>query len=120
MAVTRNVSPDAVGDLLDAPPRAMLAFDDHGHIGLLPVRFRRDRERYFVGLGVATNALDLAAGASVSVLIDDGWYFYELRAVKLRCRLGVTPPDARDSDVCWRELIVERIVAWDYASMREE
>jgi hypothetical protein len=46
------------------------------------------------------------------MLIDDGEFYFELRGVRVRGTLG----DAGDGT---REVVPEKIVTWDYGSMRK-
>jgi hypothetical protein len=107
--VTRAVDLDDLRDLVEAPPRAYLAYNDAGAPAAAPVRCRRDGERWFIAL---PPLVKLDAGANVALLVDDGHYYGELRGFRIRGRLAPGAPGGE------RELLPERTVAWHYGAMR--
>lgn len=118
--VTQRVDPADLDDLLERPPRAAIAFADGARIEALPVVYRRDGGRH--RFGVARDGVP-AAGAPerVVLVVDDGRYWFELRAVTLRGRLvAAEPPAQAASDLLWLELLPEHSVAWDYGTLHEE
>lgn len=118
MAVTRHVKPEALSDFMERPPRAYLAFNDAGAIAAVAVVVRSSAGRYWIGI---TPGQPQPTGA-VTLLIDDGWYWVELRAIKIRGRVVAvqSPPAGASSDLDWLELIPDKVVAWDYGSLRED
>jgi len=120
--VTRNVAPEAADDLLERPPRASLAFTAGTTLIAMPVAFRRCDGRYWIGLLPDGSDPAPQPGAIVTLLIDTGWYWFELRAIKLRGRLesAPQPPAGGPVELNWLELIPDKIVAWDYDTLREE
>jgi hypothetical protein len=119
--VTQRVDPSDLDDLLGRPPRAAIAFADGARVETVPVAYRRHGGRHWIGVGPE----DLpAAGAPerAVLLVDDGRYWFELRAVTLRGRLVAAPqpPPASASDLVWLELVPEHVVAWDYGTLHEE
>jgi hypothetical protein len=119
--VTQRVDPAELDDLLERPRRAALAFSDGAAIEAIPVAYRRRGGRHWVG--VAREALPPSGGPERAVLlIDDGRYWFELRAVTLRGRLVAAsrPPGETSVDLAWFEVVPEHAVAWDYARLREE
>jgi hypothetical protein len=119
--VTQRVAPAALDDLLERPPRAGIAFTAGGRIEVLPVAYRREAGRHRIGV---ERGLLPATGAPehAVLLVDDGRYWFELRAVTLRGRLlaAADPSGGGASDLVWLELVPERSVAWDYGRLREE
>ena len=60
------------------------------------------------------------SAGTVVLLVDDGVQFFDLRAVYIR---GHTRPAPATTDLTpelsWWEVRPSRVVAWDYARMRE-
>ncbi|MEZ4517272.1 MAG: hypothetical protein R3C44_10685 [Chloroflexota bacterium] len=54
------------------------------------------------------------------MLVDEGIYFFDLRAIYIRGHIqpAETPAGAPAEHV-WFELIPSKTVAWDYGSLRE-
>jgi hypothetical protein len=114
--VTNRVDPASLADLVAAPARATLAWVAAGRLELAPVRHARDRGRHFVA---TPEGEPLAlAGARASLVLDDGFAWFALRAVTLRgalapCADPPAPPGA------WLEFVPERVTAWDYGRLHE-
>ncbi len=106
--ITRAVALEDLRDLIDAPPRAHLAYVAEGAPEAVRVTCRRDGERWLVALPPGTSVPD---GARVVLLIDDGEFYFELRGVRVRGTL-------RDAGHGMREVVPEKVVTWDYGSMR--
>ena len=85
--ITQRLAPSALPDLL-ARGRASVAFDDAGTAGVVPVAFRFADGRCWIDLA-ADGAQRLLASRRVTLAVDDGWYWFELRAV---CVQGVVEP----------------------------
>jgi hypothetical protein len=118
--VTQRVDPADVGDLFEHPPRAALAFDAGGGAEPVPACYRRLAGRHFVGVARGALPAGGATGRAV-LLLDDGRWWFELRAVTLRGRLAPAPPPPGASpELDWLELGPERQVAWSYATLHEE
>ncbi len=114
--VTRAVQPEDLRPLLERPPRATLAFVRDGRIQVQPVAFRYEDGRYLVGL---RRTMEVPPGR-VKLLIDDGFWYFDLRGLWVRGRLKSTGALAgADSDFAWFELTPEKVAAWHYGSMRE-
>jgi hypothetical protein len=117
--VTKRVKPEAVRDLLDRVPRATLAFNDHDAVAALPVAFRFHGGRYWVGLSRSTTAPQPAA--PVTLVIDEGWYWFDLRGIYLRGNIApAEPPPGGASTLDWFELTPVMVSAWEYATLHEE
>ncbi len=117
--VTRDVEVSAVGDLLQHPPRAIVAFVEGGAVDVLPARAlcSADTCRFGVTADVAPD-LDRR---EVVLVIDDGPYWFELRGISVR---GVAehsaPPDTGESrSLRWYTIRPRRVLAWDYGAIRE-
>jgi len=119
--VTQRVDPVELDDLLERPRRAAIAFSSGGGIEPVPVACLRHAGRLWIG--AVREALPAAGTPGRAVLlIDDGRYWFELRAVLLRVRLVAAPqsPPTASAELAWFEAIPDRMVAWDYAALREE
>jgi len=117
VAVTRDVDPSSLQDLREGPPRATVAFVDRDEAIVLPVRARYRADTY--GFGVPG---DLALeNREVVLVIDDGPYWFDLRGISVRGvarRLERAEPGETDA-LAWYAIEPRRILAWDYAAMRE-
>jgi hypothetical protein len=108
--ITRAVELEDLRDLVEAPSSAYLAYVADGAPEAVRVTSRRDGERWLVTLPPGTSISD---GARVVLLIDDGEFYFELRGIRVRGTLG----DAGDG---MREVVPEKIITWDYGSMRKK
>lgn len=117
VAVTRDVDPSSLPDLREHPPRATVAFVDRDEAIVLPVRARYRDDTYEFGVPV-----DVAfENREVVLITDDGPYWFDLRGVSVRGlarRLERAAPNAADA-LAWYAIEPRRILAWDYAAMRE-
>jgi hypothetical protein len=104
---TRDVTPADVADVVADPRRATVTFVDDGEPAIVPVRARRDGDRWRFAAAAAP-ALD---DREVVLLLDDGDWWFELRGVSVR---GVA---RRDSDG-WYTVEPRRVLAWSYGSLR--
>ncbi len=115
--ITRAATLADLHDLLDRVPHANLAFETPAGIDAIPVGFRRIDEQFWVGLPRGESAP--SAGTQAMLLIDDGWFYFELRGLRVRGVLRDTPaPPALGQALRWLDLEPEKINAWDYGSMR--
>ena len=115
--VTRDVEPSSLQDLLDHPPRATIAFVDREHVDILPVRARCHAGTY--RFGVRPEVASGLANREVVLVIDDGPYFFELRGVSVRgLPRRIDEPGETDA-LTWYVIEPRRILAWNYAAMRE-
>ncbi len=118
--ITRDVRPADLQHLLDHPPRAYLAFTDGDAVDAVPVRFRYAEGRYYVGVA-ADVGHRLRPDAPVALLLDAGWYFYELQCIRMRgmIRAAAALSDDAATMLVWFEVVPRTVVAWDYRSLRE-
>src|SRR5262249_33470835 len=103
---TRDVTPADVADVVADPRRATVTFVDDGEPAIVPVRARREGDRWH--FAAAAPALD---DREVVLPLDDGDWWFELRGVSVR---GVA---RRDSDG-WYTVEPRRVLAWSYESLR--
>ncbi|HEU5195470.1 MAG TPA: hypothetical protein VFW70_12080 [Methylomirabilota bacterium] len=113
--VTRDVEPSALEDLIERPPRATVAFVQGDQVDVVPVRARCRAETYRFGVLPAVAAS--LEGREVVLVIDDGPYFFELRGISVRGQARREP--AEPDGLTWYAIEPRRILAWDYAAMRE-
>lgn len=116
--ISRDVDPAAVRDLLDHPPRATVAFVDGG-AAVLPARAHLDGDRRL--FAVAADAAPALDRSEVVLVIDDGWYWFQLRGVSVR---GIAhrvdgPTGAEAAPLAWYTVDTRRVLAWDYGAVRE-
>lgn len=117
--ITLNVELTEARDLLERVPRACVAFvDDQGpHVEPATVVVKDDC--YVVGMPAAA-ANHPTVHQEVVLLVDDGFQFFDLRAVYVR---GVVQQpgdvDGLAGDAIWFVVQPTRAVAWDYARIRE-
>ncbi len=115
--ITRAVTPEDLPDLLARPPRANVAFVREGVVQASPAAFLFRDGRYWIGAG----ADGPQPGDAVSLVIDDGRYYNELRGFRVQGRIaegGETPQGAPHVPE-WFEVIPDKAVAWHYGRMRQ-
>ena len=118
--ITRNVDLVHVRDLLERVPRACIAYASDKGPQVIPVALAWIDKRYLVGIPDRVEH-GPGAGEEIVLLVDEGVYFFELRAVYVRGRLQpATSPPNTPTGHTWLELVPLREVAWDYGSLREE
>lgn len=117
--VTRDVEPSTLRDLLEHPPRATLAFVDRDRADVLPVQARCRADTYRFGV-VPAIAADLD-NRDVVLVIDDGAYWFDLRGISVRgVARRIDRVEAGEADaLAWYVIEPRRILAWNYAAIRE-
>jgi len=116
--MTRNIDPSEARDLLERVPRGCLSFaTEHGPQAQPIACVWRDN-RCFVG--IPNEAQKPNADQEVVLLIDEGEYFFDLRAIYVRGTVQPceAPPNALDGCM-WFELTPLKVVAWDYGTLHE-
>ncbi len=74
--------------------------------------------RYLVCLPEKAESLP-SEGQEAVLLIDEGIYYFELRAIYIRGQLEHVEPPEMQSDRIWFELKPCKTVAWDYGTLHE-
>lgn len=117
--ITLNVDVAEALDLLDRVPRACVAFAGEDGPHLEPVEMLYEGDRYLVGMHSST-ARHPAVDEEVVLIVDDGIQFFDLRAVYVRGHAR-SPAGAEGlgGDGLWFEILPRRVVAWDYARIRQ-
>ncbi len=117
--VTRDIDPREAQDLLERVPRACLAFAGESGPQALPVRLIWQAGRYWIGLPAEAEPLP-DTGQEVVLLVDEGIYYFELRAIYIRGQAqAAEPPAGAPGGHTWLEVVPAKTVAWDYGKMRE-
>ncbi len=116
--VIRDVDPEAVRDLLEHPPRATVAYVADGTVSVAPARARGagGTHRFAVAAGAAPD-LD---GREVVLVGDDGPFWFQLRGLSVRGIARAEASSEPSPDLVWYVIDPRRVLAWDYATLREE
>lgn len=119
--ISRDVQPDAAHDLLERVPRATIAFVDGGQLEATPVAYSSAGGDHWIGLPRG-GAVALRADTQVTLVIDEGWYWFDLRAIRIRGTAAPAPRPPKGSAPAleWFRLAPARVTAWDYGTLREE
>jgi len=113
--ITRDVDAGAVADLAVCPPRTALAATTDDEIVLLPVGVILEEP---ADPALSPRIVQVPQGSpdltdrNVAVIVDDGPQWFRLRSLTFR---GM----AKAAGDCIYRVVPERIVAWDYGSLRE-
>ena len=107
-------------DLLEGDPRACMAFVNAGMVDVLPVEFRFQEGRYWIGTS-GGSAPAPRPDESVKLLIDEGMYYFDMRGIWIRGRalFSEERPEGGSPALNWYQLVPEKFVAWDFGAMRE-
>jgi hypothetical protein len=117
--VTNRVGVETLRDLLEGARTAALAcVDETGAVQALPAAFHWHEGQ--IRLGVPLGAV--RGGGRVAIVVDEGWFWWDLRAVLARGALtpSTRPAGAAAVDLAWFELAADRLTAWDYGRLHEE
>lgn len=120
--VTQRVSVADVEDLVSGSARAAIAYAGPDGPECVPVVVRRDGG---IRIGVHPDAVaTLGVPERVVLVIDDGAFWFELRAAVWRGTVTSEPMSGRarpdDDGLVWFRLDPRRFVAWDYGQLRED
>jgi hypothetical protein len=117
--VTRDIDPASAQDLLERAPRACLSFAGEDGPQILQVGLRWQDDRFLVSIPGDAGPLPVS-GQEVVLLVDEGIYYFDLRAIYIRGQaLPVEFPPGASAGRTWLEGIPLKTVAWDYGKMRE-
>jgi hypothetical protein len=117
--ITRDIDPVDAQDLLERVPRASLAFASNDGPFSQSINLVWLDDRYFVGIPATAN-LRPAIDQEVVLLVDEGIYFFDLRAIYIRGRVKpAAAPRGAPAGRAWFEVIPFKTVAWDYGTLRE-
>lgn len=117
--VSRDIDPATARDLLERVPRACITYAANGEPQAQPVVLHWRADRYHIGISASATPQP-EEGQEVVLLVDEGVYFFTLRAIYLRGQLKTAPPPDRAPDgYVWFELLPQKTVAWDYGKLHE-
>lgn len=117
--VSRDITPTAARDLLERVPRACVTYAADSGPQAQPVVLIWRADRYHVGLAAAANPPP-EDGQEVVLLVDEGVYFFTLRAIYVRGQVQRTqPPENAPDGYTWFELLPQKTIAWDYGKLHE-
>jgi hypothetical protein len=119
--VVQRVDPVDLAGVLAPHARAAIAFERDGVVEAFPVLYCRRGDEHCVG--VARDAMPEPESFARAVLVlDDGSYWFELRAVTWRGRLDPAPAEAAGArdDLVWLAFVPIGAIAWDYGRLHEE
>jgi len=111
---TNRVPFEDAADLVPSA-RACLAFVVDGRPRVEPVVVRHEDSRFLVGVA-ETSELGSDVG-EVSLVIDEGVLFFDLRAISVRGRPDPLGGQA-GSDLEWFVLHPSKLTCWDYGRLR--
>ena len=117
--VTRDVDPADMRDLLQRAPRACVSFAASQGPQAQPVSLRWQEGHCLIGIPAEAEEQP-ASGQEVVLLVDEGLYYFELRAIYIRgqVKAAEAPVDAPTGQK-WFEVVPSKTVAWDYGRLRE-
>jgi hypothetical protein len=117
--VTRNIDPSSAQDLLERVPRACICFASDQGPQAQPVAMFWHEGRYLAGIPGDAGRLP-GSGQEVVLLVDDGIYYFDLRAVYIRGQAKpAEAPMGAPAGCTWLEVVPIKTVAWDYGMLRE-
>jgi hypothetical protein len=115
--ITRNIEPSEARDLLGYVPRACVAFAGDQGLQAEPVTVVFKNERYLVGMP-SSRPIHPPASEEIVLLIDEGYHFFDLRAVYIRGRVEPASEEDLPSGFSWFAVAPAKVVAWDYGRRR--
>ena len=118
--ISNAVDPEKMRDLLERVPRACIAFNSAGIVEVVPVAFRFQAGRYWIGMSGESGPAPAPDGP-VKLLIDEGMYYFDMRGIWIRGRalFSEERPEGGSAELSWLQLVPEKFVAWDFGAMRE-
>jgi len=117
--ITRNIDLNSAHDLLERVPRACISFAHDNGPQAQPVALVWRDNRYFVGIPETVNHHP-GTEQEIVLLVDEGIYFFDLRAIYIRGHVQrVEAPRGAPDRHIWFELVPIKTVAWDYGTLHE-
>jgi hypothetical protein len=117
--VTRNIDPGSTQDLLERVPRACICFASDQGPQAQPCVMLWHEGRYLAGIPRDAGRQP-GSGQEIVLLIDEGIYYFDLRAIYIRGQVKHTEaPKGAPAGCTWFEVIPLKTVAWDYGMLRE-
>jgi hypothetical protein len=117
--VTRNIDLNRARDLLERPPRACICFAGDRGPQAQPIVMLWHEGRYLAGIPKDAGHQP-SCGQEVVLLIDEGIYYFDLRAIYIRGQVKpAEAPEEAPANCTWLEVVPTKTVAWDYGTLRE-
>jgi hypothetical protein len=114
--ITRSATSNDLRPLLEAARDATIAWVADGRLASAPVAFRFNEGQYRFGTPAGTLSDDVV----VSLSVDDGAMYFDLRGVRVRGPVRrIDAPEGTVPSLDWFEVGVERETAWHYGTLRE-
>ena len=119
--ITHAVDPEKMRNLLERVPRACIAFVNAGLADVVPVEFRFQEGRYWIGISGGGSGPAPGPDQSVKLLIDEGMYYFDMRGIWIRGRalFSEERPETDSPALNWFQLVPEKFIAWDFGTMRK-
>ena len=121
LRITHSVDPEKMQDLLERVPRACIVFVNAGMVDIMPVELRFQEGRYWIGISGSESGAAPEPNERVKLLVDEGLYYFDMRGIWIggRASFDEVLPEADRSPLNWFQLVPDKFVAWDFASMRD-
>jgi hypothetical protein len=117
--VTRNIDPSRAQDLLERVPRTCICFASDQGPQAQPIVMVWHEDRFLAGIPRDAGHQP-SPGQEVVLLIDEGIYYFDLRAIYIRGQVKpAEAPRGAPAGCTWFEVIPIKTVAWDYGMLRE-
>jgi len=119
--ITNAVDPEKMRDLVERVPRACVAFNNAGIVEAVPVEFRFQGGRYWIGMPGGGSGPVPGPDQPVKLLIDEGMQYFAMRGIWIRGRALFSEgrPEGGSPALSWFQLVPEKFIAWDFGAMRE-
>jgi hypothetical protein len=121
LRITHSVDPEKMQDLLERVPRACIVFVNAGMVDIVPVELRFQQRRYWIGISGGESGAAPGPNDRVKLLVDEGMYYFDMRGIWIGGRASFDDvfPEADSSALNWFQLVPDKYIAWDFASMRD-
>src|SRR3989304_5547744 len=118
--ITNAVDHERMQELLERAPRACIAFNNAGIIEVVPVEFRLQEGRHWIGMSGGGSGPSPGPDEPVKLLIDEGMYYFDMRGIWIRGRalFSEERPEAGSPAGDRVQLVPDKSVAWDFGAMR--
>ena len=119
--ITHTVDPEKMRTLLKTVPRACIAFINAGIAEVVPVEFRFQEGRYWIGMSGGGSGPAPGPDKPLKLLIDEGMYYFDMRGIWIRGRalFSEERPEGGSPALNWFQLVPNKFLAWDFGAMRE-
>ena len=117
--VTPKIDPALAQDLLQRVPRACIAFASDDRAWAQPILLKWHEDQYWIAIPQSA-AQRPDTGQEVVLLVDEGIYYFDLRAIYIRGSVQPAQPVfSTSADYAWFILAPSRTIAWDYGTIHQ-